>query len=328
MPIAGWGFAPGARGRQHGGAQAGRADAADRDPARRARARGRPARGRLHRDRRARARSSGSGSSPTPRAQGLLHRLDRRRPAHHARRGRPGQAGHPRARRQERQHRLRRRRPRARRRDARRTPSSTTPARTAAPAAGSWCSAACSTGSWSCFEPAVQRRQGRGRPARRGGRDGAADQRRSARDRARRTSRTPPSRSTSPSAARRPRARATGTRRPSSCPRSHERPGLARGGLRAGRRGAAVRRRGRRDRARPTTRRTGCPGRSGPATSAAALRVARGVEAGNLSVNSHSSVRYSTPFGGFKQSGLGRELGPGRARRRSPRSRTSSSRTD
>ena len=40
------------------------------------------------------------------------------------------------------------------------------------------------------------------------------------------------------------------------------------------------------------------------------LRVARAVEAGNLSVNSHSSVRYSTPFGGFKQSGLGRELGP------------------
>ncbi|MBV2355854.1 aldehyde dehydrogenase family protein [Streptomyces sp. J2-1] len=41
-----------------------------------------------------------------------------------------------------------------------------------------------------------------------------------------------------------------------------------------------------------------------------ALRVARGVRAGNLSVNSHSSVRYWTPFGGFKQSGLGRELGP------------------
>ena len=41
-----------------------------------------------------------------------------------------------------------------------------------------------------------------------------------------------------------------------------------------------------------------------------ALRVARGIEAGNLSVNSHSSVRYSTPFGGFKRSGLGRELGP------------------
>ena len=41
-----------------------------------------------------------------------------------------------------------------------------------------------------------------------------------------------------------------------------------------------------------------------------ALRVARGVTAGNLSVNSHSAVRYGTPFGGFKQSGLGRELGP------------------
>lgn len=41
-----------------------------------------------------------------------------------------------------------------------------------------------------------------------------------------------------------------------------------------------------------------------------ALRVSRAVEAGNLSVNSHSSVRYTTPFGGFKQSGLGRELGP------------------
>jgi acyl-CoA reductase-like NAD-dependent aldehyde dehydrogenase len=41
-----------------------------------------------------------------------------------------------------------------------------------------------------------------------------------------------------------------------------------------------------------------------------AIRVSRGVETGNLSVNSHSSVRYWTPFGGFKQSGLGRELGP------------------
>ncbi|TDD59419.1 aldehyde dehydrogenase, partial [Actinomadura darangshiensis] len=41
-----------------------------------------------------------------------------------------------------------------------------------------------------------------------------------------------------------------------------------------------------------------------------ALRASRAVEAGNLSVNSHSSVRYWTPFGGFKRSGLGRELGP------------------
>jgi acyl-CoA reductase-like NAD-dependent aldehyde dehydrogenase len=41
-----------------------------------------------------------------------------------------------------------------------------------------------------------------------------------------------------------------------------------------------------------------------------AVRVSRGIESGNLSVNSHSSVRYWTPFGGFKSSGLGRELGP------------------
>jgi acyl-CoA reductase-like NAD-dependent aldehyde dehydrogenase len=41
-----------------------------------------------------------------------------------------------------------------------------------------------------------------------------------------------------------------------------------------------------------------------------AIRVARGVESGTLSVNSNSSVRYWTPFGGVKQSGFGRELGP------------------
>ena len=40
-----------------------------------------------------------------------------------------------------------------------------------------------------------------------------------------------------------------------------------------------------------------------------AMRVARGIDAGVLSVNSNTSVRVSTPFGGFKQSGFGRELG-------------------
>ena len=40
-----------------------------------------------------------------------------------------------------------------------------------------------------------------------------------------------------------------------------------------------------------------------------ALRVARAIESGVLSINSNSSVRPSTPFGGFKQSGFGRELG-------------------
>ncbi len=43
---------------------------------------------------------------------------------------------------------------------------------------------------------------------------------------------------------------------------------------------------------------------------ARALRVARAIETGTISVNSNTSVRVSTPFGGFKQSGLGRELGP------------------
>ncbi len=41
-----------------------------------------------------------------------------------------------------------------------------------------------------------------------------------------------------------------------------------------------------------------------------ALRVARALETGTISINSNSSVRVTTPFGGFKQSGVGRELGP------------------
>ena len=43
---------------------------------------------------------------------------------------------------------------------------------------------------------------------------------------------------------------------------------------------------------------------------ARAMRVARGIETGVISINSNTSVRVSTPFGGFKQSGVGRELGP------------------
>jgi acyl-CoA reductase-like NAD-dependent aldehyde dehydrogenase len=41
-----------------------------------------------------------------------------------------------------------------------------------------------------------------------------------------------------------------------------------------------------------------------------ALRVARALDAGNLAINTTTVVRYATPFGGFKQSGIGRELGP------------------
>ncbi len=43
---------------------------------------------------------------------------------------------------------------------------------------------------------------------------------------------------------------------------------------------------------------------------ARALRVARAIDTGTLSINSNTSVRVNTPFGGFKQSGVGRELGP------------------
>jgi acyl-CoA reductase-like NAD-dependent aldehyde dehydrogenase len=43
---------------------------------------------------------------------------------------------------------------------------------------------------------------------------------------------------------------------------------------------------------------------------AKAMRVARGLESGTISINSNTSVRVATPFGGFKQSGVGRELGP------------------
>src|SRR4029078_2889455 len=43
---------------------------------------------------------------------------------------------------------------------------------------------------------------------------------------------------------------------------------------------------------------------------AKALRTARAIETGVLSINSNTSVRVATPFGGFKQSGVGRELGP------------------
>ena len=46
---------------------------------------------------------------------------------------------------------------------------------------------------------------------------------------------------------------------------------------------------------------------------AKALRTARAIETGVISINSNTSVRVSTPFGGFKQSGYGRELGPTRS---------------
>ena len=85
---------------------------------------------------------------------------------------------------------------------------------------------------------------------------------------------------------------------------------LARGGLRARRRGDAVRRRGATPSQLANDTEYGLSGSIFTSDLGRGLRVARAVEAGNLSVNSHAAVRYWTPFGGYKQSGLGRELGP------------------
>jgi len=103
----------------------------------------------------------------------VFHRLHRGRPGDHGRLRPPGKAGHPGTRRQERQHRLRRCRPGTGRGHRPAGPPSTTPARTAAPGRGSWCSARSWRPSWSCSSP-------RSRPSRsatrvRGDRDGAAD---------------------------------------------------------------------------------------------------------------------------------------------------------
>ena len=111
------------------------------------------------------------------------------------------------------------------------------------------------------------------------------------------------------SAVRRPTVPATGTRRRSSC-RALRR---TRSGARrcSGRSSRSCRSTTRLTRSGwRTTRSTASPARSGRATWAGRSASRAAVESGNLSVNSHSSVRYSTPFGGFKQSGLGRELGP------------------
>ena len=160
MPIAGWGFAPGARRRQHGRAQAGRADPADRAPPRRAGPRGGAPRGRLQ-SCPARARWSGSASSPTPPCARSASPARPRWAADHGRLRRAGEAGHARAGRQERQHRLRRRRPASGRRGRARRACSTTPARTAARGRGSWSSAAVYDRFLALLEPAVARLPGR-----------------------------------------------------------------------------------------------------------------------------------------------------------------------
>ena len=173
MPIAGWGFAPALAAGNTVVAQAGRADPADRDPARRAGARGRAARGRVHRHPRQGVGRRRALRDPPAGAQGLLHRLDRGRQADHGRLRRPGEARAPsssaaRAPTSSSPTPTSRGRP-----PRRRTPCSTTPARTAAPGRGSWSSGRRTTSSSACSSRPS--RDGRARPGRPRQRDGPAD---------------------------------------------------------------------------------------------------------------------------------------------------------
>ena len=108
-------------------------------------------------------------------------------------------------------------------------------------------------------------------------------------------------------------------------PVSQRRPRGARGDLRPGRVRDPVRRRGARRSRLANDTIYGLSGSIWTRDGARALRVARAIETGVISINSNTSVRVRTPFGGFKQSGVGRELGP-HALEPTPRSRTSTTR--
>ncbi len=297
------GLRAGARGRQRGRAEARGVDPAHEPAARRARPRGGaarravPGRARQGLGRRRALRDE------RDRAQGRVHGLDRGRQAHHGGLRRPGEARDARARRQEREHRVRRRRPRAGRRHGavrrvrERRPGLLRP------------------------QPHPRRAQ-RLRPLHGAPRAGG-----------RRASRSAIRPTRPPRWARSSRASTS-----SACARSCPTTRMSRS--------AAPRPTGPGYWFAPTVLTPARDSRAareeifGPVVSvfpfddeadairfanaseyglsgsiwtrdlSRGIRVARAVESGNLSVNSHSSVRYATPFGGFKQSGLGRELGP------------------
>ena len=247
-----------------------------------------------------------SGRAPR-RGQGVVHGLDRGGARRHGPRRGHRQAGHARARREVGQRRLRRRRSRARGRQRARRPSSATPGRTAVPASrilversafdrfvellvaatealvvgdpedpatemGPLVSAEHRALVSSVRRPARRRHAGGRAQHRPPTAPGGGSRRRCSR----------PSRPTGGCGARRSSARSW--RSPPSTTRRT--PWLS-----------------------PTTPPTGCRDRSGPVTSGRAMRMARAVHAGVLSVNSNTSVRVNAPFGGMKQSGFGRELG-------------------
>ena len=270
----------------------------------RARARGRAAGGRPQRRGRTGLDVRAAAGRAPRRGQGRLHRVDRGRPPHRRGRRADDQAGHARAGRQVGQRRLRRRRRREAPRPRRRARCSATPGRTAARARACSSSARCSTSSWrpwrrrspACASVTRWTRTTDMGPLISAGAARAASRRTSTSER--RCSAAP--RRTGP---------ASGSRR-RSCPVDA---GDARGRPRrsSARSASSSRSTPRRRRSRsPTTRSTACPARSGRATPRGRCASRAPIEAGNLSVNSNSSVRVQTPFGGFKQSGVGRELGP------------------
>ncbi|MEJ7697399.1 MAG: aldehyde dehydrogenase family protein [Candidatus Limnocylindrales bacterium] len=117
----------------------------------------------------------------------------------------------------------------------------------------------------------------------------------------------------------RDRRRPTGSTRRVLRADPHRRPGPEVGdrpgrGVRAGRHGPALQRRGPGDQAGPTTCGSGSPRPSGPPTPAAAMRVAKAIQFGTVWINDHFMLVSEMPHGGFKESGYGKDQSDVRGR--------------
>ena len=288
--------------------EARRADAADRAAHRRAGHRSRLPGGRdQHHQRLRRDRRRGAGRAPG-RRQDRLHRPRRHRQDHPDGRRRHAQAHHLRARRQEPERHLRRRRPGRGRR--RRVPRHLLPRRPVLHRR----------------QPAVRREEDPRRVRRAPGREGQAAHASATRStrrpsKARRSRRSSSTRSSATSSSARSKARsswpaASGTAtkgffvEPTIFDNVKRRHGDRQGrDLRPGRQRPAVRAASTRSSSGPTAPITAWPRRSGPRTSTRPTSIAKRVKAGTVWVNCYHVVDTTTPFGGFKMSGQGRENG-------------------